>query len=304
MRRLISILLAFILVFSGCSKEEVIRYDLVIYDTSLSEVGDFLNSFENENYVVEAADFTSLNTAEFLAAYKENIKSVNSITIYSENISDENAAEFISFSEDAKIPVIFSIADMSTETLESYDKAFSIKTDYTHAAEIAAEKMTEYWKKHIILDSDANLIFKFAVVRDAELSADMQNFLDTLIADIELYGIPMQLSETVISDNISSSEALEELKQGNEGIIVISDTVLPLIEEYSSENDGVEIITVTNNTENKFSGDFTVLNCFVDYTMYKNAADELIGNYNNRDYLLDDISFPYIEKTIYIPATV
>ncbi len=304
MKRLISVLLAIAFVFSGCSKEEVIRYDLVIYDNSLSEVGEFLNSFENENYVVETVDFSSFNATEFLAIYKENIKSVNSITIYSENISDETADEFISFAEDAKIPVIFSIADMSDEMLDSYDKAFSIKTDYTHAAEMAAEKMTEYWKKHIILDSDDNLIFKFAVVKDAELSADMQSFLDTLIADIELYGIPMQLSETVISDDISSAEDLEGLKLENEGIIVISDAVLPLIAEYSSENDGVEIITVTNNTENNFSGDFTVLNCFVDYTQYKKAADELIINYNNRDYLLNGLSFPYIEKTIFIPATV
>ncbi|MBE6878446.1 MAG: hypothetical protein E7488_04695 [Ruminococcaceae bacterium] len=304
MRRLISVLLVFALVFSGCSKEEVIRYDLVICDNSLSEVSEFLNSFESETYIVETADFASLNADEILAVYRENIKSVNSITVYSENISDETAAAFISFAEDAKVPVIFSIADMSAEVLESYDKAFSIKTDYTHAAEMAAEKMTEYWKKHIILDSDDNLIFKFAVVKDAELSADMQDFLDTLIADIELYGIPMQLSETVISDDISSAEELEELKHENEGIIVISDGILPLIAEYSAENDGVEIITVTNNTENDFSGDFTVLNCFVDYTQYKKAADELVDNYNNREYLLNDISFPYIEKAIYIPATV
>ena len=142
------------------------------------------------------------------------------------------------------------------------------------------------------------------MVKDEALSDAMQNFHDTLIAGIELYGIPMQLSETVFAEDISSAEELEELKSENEGIIVISDSVLPYVEEYSSEGDGIEIIVISNDTDNNFSSDSSVLNCFVDYTLYKDAADELLSNYNSREYLLKDFSFPYIDKTIYISATV
>jgi len=292
------------LVFSGCSKEEVIRYDFVVYDNALDEIGEYLESFENESYIVEKFDIISGNINDLFTNYEEDIKNINSITVYSDNISDDNANFILSFAKKENIPVVFAVADVSEEIFSAYDKVYSVNTDYTHAAEIAAEKMTDYWKDNIIIDSDENLIFKFAVVKDEELSADMQKFHDTLIADIELYGIPMQLNETVISDDISSAEDLENLKENNEGIIVISDEVLPFVAEYSSEDDGVEIITVTNDTDNAFSGDFTVLNCFVDYTQYKKAVDELIENFNNREYMLSNLSFPYIEKTIYIPATI
>ena len=304
MRRLIPLLLAFALLFTACSKEETVRYDLVVCDSALTAVGEYIDSFENEGCRVEKMDFDAEQISGLFASIKESEDAVNSLTVYSEDISAEICDVLMAFAKKENIPLIFSIADVSAEVLESYDKAFCIKTDYTHAAEIAAEKMTEYWKKDIIIDSDENLIFKFAVVKDAELSADMQNFLDTLIADIELYGIPMQHSATVNSEDITSAADLEKLKSENEGIIVISDKVLPFIGEYSADDDGVEIITVTDNTENDFSGDFTVLNCFVDYTQYKAAADEIIGNYNSREYLLKDFSFPYIDKTIYIPATI
>ena len=170
--------------------------------------------------------------------------------------------------------------------------------------EITAEKMTDYWNDDIIIDRDGNYIFKFAVVKDEELSADMQAFHDTIIDRIELYGIPMQLTETVDAEDIGDAEDLEEIKENNEGIIVVSTSLISVLEEYSAEGDGVEVITVTQNNENIFSSKFSVLNCFVDYRQYKKAADELIDNYNNRNYMLEDFSFPYIDKTIYIPATV
>ena len=304
MRRLISVIFILAFCFTGCSKEDIIKYDLVLYDDSLSAVGEYLNSFENEHFVAEEFDFETADIAEYFAAGEELEDKVNSITLYSNVISDDAANSVINFAENINVPVIFSIADINEDILNSYDKAFSIKTDYSHAAEITAEKITDCWKENDIIDSDENLIFKFAVVKDENLSDDMQDFHDTLIADIELYGIPMQLSETVFAEDISSAEALEELKSENEGIIVISDSVLAYVEDYSSEGDGIEIIVITNNTKNDFSSDSSVLNCFVDYTLYKNAADELLSNYNSREYLLSDFSFPYIDKTIYISATV
>ena len=304
MRRLISVIFILMLVFTGCGKEDIVKYDLVLYDDNLSGIGEYLNSFENESFSAEEFDFDTADIADYLSSDKELSDKINSISLYSDALSDDAANSAIDFAAEIDIPVIFSIADVSEDILGSYDKAFSIKTDYIHAAEITAEKMTDLWKDNTIIDSDENLIFKFAVVKDEELSEDMQNFHDTLIDCIELYGIPMQLSETVYAEDISSAEELEELKDENEGIIVVSEEILSCIEEYSPENDGVEIIVVTGDVEKEFSSDSYVLNCFTDYTVYKAAADELIDNYNNREYLLSDFSFPYIDKTIYIPATV
>lgn len=304
MRRIISVIFAALIFLCGCSKKEVIKYDLIVCDNALTTLGSYMDSFKGDAVRVEHTDFTADHISGLLVSLEESDDVVNSITVYSENIPEDVSGELIAFASEENIPVIFAVDEIPQEILASYDKAFSINTNYTHAAEITAEKMTDYWNDDIIIDRDGNYIFKFAVVKDEELSADMQAFHDTIIDRIELYGIPMQLTETVDAKDIGDAEDLEEIKENNEGIIVVSTSLISVLEEYSAEGDGVEVITVTQNNENIFSSKFSVLNCFVDYRQYKKAADELIDNYNNRNYMLEDFSFPYIDKTIYIPATV
>ena len=304
MRRIISVIFAALIFLCGCSKKEVVKYDLIVCDNALTTIGSYMDSFKGDAVRVEHTDFTADHISGLLVSLEESDDVVNSITVYSENITEDVSGELIAFASEENIPVIFAIGEIPQEILASYDKAFSINTNYTHAAEITAEKMTDYWNDDIIIDRDGNYIFKFAVVKDEELSADMQAFHDTIIDRIELYGIPMQLTETVDAEDIGDAEDLEEIKENNEGIIVVSTSLISVLEEYSAEGDGVEVITITQNNENIFSSKFSVLNCFVDYRQYKKAADELIDNYNNRNYMLEDFSFPYIDKTIYIPATV
>lgn len=304
MKRIISVIFAVLIFLCGCGKEDAVRYDLVVCDSTLVSLGSYMDSFKTENLNVEHTDFTADRISGLLALLGESDDEINSVTVYSENITDEISALFIAFAEEKNIPVIFSLSDIPPETLAGYDKAFAICTDFTHAAEITAEKMTDYWNDDTIIDSDENFIFKFAVIKDKELSADMQAFHDTLIDRIELYGIPMQISETVDAEDIDDAGELEELKENSEGIVIVSADLIPLIEEYNAEGDGVEIFTITSGTENSFSSKFAVLNCFVNYEHYKKAADKLIENYNNKDYMLEDFSFPYADKTIYIPATV
>ena len=304
MRRIISVIFAALIFLCGCSKKEVVKYDLIVCDNALTTLGSYMDSFKGDAVRVEHTDFTADHISGLLVSLEESDDVVNSITVYSENITEDVSGELIAFASEENIPVIFAVDEIPQEILASYDKAFSINTNYTHAAEITAEKMTDYWNDDIIIDRDGNYIFKFAVVKDEELSADMQAFHDTIIDRIELYGIPMQLTETVDAEDIGDAEDLKEIKENNEGIIVVSTSLISVLEEYSAEGDGVEVITVTQNNENIFSSKFSVLNCFVDYRQYKKAADELIDNYNNRNYMLEDFSFPYIDKTIYIPATV
>ena len=304
MKKLIFILVLSLLALCGCSKKEVIVYDFVICDKELASAAKYLKGFENENYVVNVTDFSEESLNAIIQGLDDNADGLNSVTVYSENLAEEMAVKFVEIAKDNKIPVVFAITEISDEVLQSYDKVYAINTDYTHAAEITAEKVTDYWHKNIIIDRDKNLIFSFAVIKDDKLDENMESFLDTLVADIELYGIPMQVNETVSASEIDDAEDIEKIKENNEGIIIVSNSISDYLAEYSSEGDGVEVIAVTHDVQNLFSSDFNILNCFVNYTQYKVAADKIIENYNNREYLLNDFSFPYIDKTIYIPATV
>ena len=48
MKKIIPALFTLLLLFSGCSKEETVIYDMVICDTSLSELTEYLSGFEND----------------------------------------------------------------------------------------------------------------------------------------------------------------------------------------------------------------------------------------------------------------
>ena len=121
---------------------------------------------------------------------------------------------------------------------------------------------------------------------------------------MELYGIPMQINSTVSPAEITDTDALAALKAENEGIVAVSDEILSVISQYTTESETVEIITVSQGADNTLSGKAFVLNCFTDYKNYKFASDEIIANYNNRQYPLIQISFPVKDRTVFIPATL
>ena len=120
----------------------------------------------------------------------------------------------------------------------------------------------------------------------------------------KLYGVPMQINVDISPDEVTSGENLMTLNQNNEALIVLNKSASKYINEYSPYSNGIELITFTENYTNPFSENTSVLHCFVDYYAYKQVADEIIENFNNRQYPLIKISFPYIERTVFIPATV
>ena len=305
MKRLIALLFVVCTILCGCSeKKEIIPYDLAICDVAMNEMCDYLNGFENENYKVEKIDFTAEQLAGVITALQENNNGLNSITLYGKNITDEMAHQTIAFADTLEIPVTFAFSNISTDTLKSYDKAFCITTNYTHAAEITAKKIDELWDSNIIIDADKNMLFAFASVKTAELSAEMQTYYDTLVAGIELYGVPMEIGGDISPDEVTSGDSLVAFNATNEALIVIDKASLPYINEYTPYSSGVELITFSEGSENIFAENSSVLHCFVDYDDYKLAADEIIKNFNNRQYPLITNSFPVIERTVYIPATV
>ena len=305
MIRLISVLFACCLFLCGCGeKEEFVSYDLAICDITMTETCDYLNSFENENFSVMETEVSSEHFNVILSALKTSSEGLNSITVYSKNTTDENAQQFIDFAKTKEVPVTFAFSNISTETLKSYDKAFCIVTNYKHAAEMTAKKIHSLWSDNIIKDADSNKIFTFASVKNEVLSPEMQVFHNTLIAGIELYGVPMQINSSISPDGITSGDSLVALNENNEALIVVDNSAAAYINDYTPYSDGIELITVTESYQNSLTEAPCALNCFIDYSMYKQAADEIIRNYNNRQYPLIEMSFPCIERTVYIPATV
>ncbi|MBR2028876.1 MAG: hypothetical protein IKA10_07835 [Oscillospiraceae bacterium] len=305
MKHLISLLFVCCIFLCGCGeKEEIVSYDLAICDISMTETCDYLNSFESEKFSVMETEVSSEHFDVIINALKASSEGLNSITVYSDKLSDENAKQFIDFVRTKEIPVTFAFSNISTETLISYDKAFCITTNYKHAAEITAERIKYLWAENTIKDADENKIFTFACVKNDNLSENMQIFYDTLIAGIELYGVPMQINSSISPDQIGSGDSLVAFNETNEALIIVDKSASSFIKDYTPYSNGIELIAVTESFQNNLSDCTYALNCFIDFSMYKQAADEIIRNFNNRQYPLIEMSFPYIERTVYIPATV
>lgn len=306
MRRLISILFAVCLLLCGCSseKEEIVQYDLAICDVAMNEMCEYLKGFENENYTVMETEFSAEHLNVIVSALKTYSEGLNSITLYSENITEETALQFIEFVKTKQLPVTFAFSNINSEILNSYDKAFCITTNYKHAAEMTAEKIKTLWAEGTIIDADDNMIFTFASVKNEELPFKMQEFYDTLISGIELYGVPMQVNNSILPEEVTSGENLVAINEANEALIVVDKSTSQYINQYTPYSSGIELITITENYQNALSECSFVLHCFVDYSDYKQAADEIVRNFNNRQYPLINISFPVMERTIFIPATV
>lgn len=304
MKKIIPFIAVIVLLFAGCSKDETPSYNLSVCDTKLAEMCIYLDSFESETFKTEKIDFDDEQLSGLITSLQEKRKEIDSITVYSKNISEEKAAEFISFAQELNIPVIFAFSNIATETLTSYDKAFCITTDYIHAGEITAEYTKQLWTDGSIADTNGDQIFSFSVIKAENADDDYELFYSTLIDAMELYGIPMQINSTVFPAEITDADALAALKAENEGIIVIADEILSVIGQYTTENETVEIITVSQGADNALSGKTFVLNCFTDYKNYKFASDEIIANYNDRQYPLIKISFPVKDRTVFIPATL
>lgn len=305
MKRLISLLFVCCLFLCGCSeKEEIVTYDLAICDVAMTEMCEYISGFESENYTVMQTEFSLQHLDVIISALNTYSEGLNSITLYSENITDESAQLFIDFVKEKRLPVTFAFSNISNETLNSYDKAFCITTNYKHAGEMTAEKIKQLWADDVIIDADDNMIFTFASVKNEEMSPDMQIFYDTLIAGIELYGVPMQINGDISPDEVTSGDSIVALNEANEALIIMDKSAAAYINDYTPYSSGVEIITITENYHNTLIESPFALHCFIDYSMYKQAADEIIRNFNNRQYPLIEISYPCIDRTIYIPATI
>ncbi len=298
---LLSVFLCSVL-FVGCSTDnKQVKYDLTICDSNMDSIYSYFENFVSENYKLAKYDFSE----NLIDDFKNNFdnKFLNSITIYSINISDEQANQIIEFAKSKNIPIIFAMSEISLNILNTYDKAVCLVTDFSHAGELTAKKINDMWKSQTIVDTDGDKIFSFSIIKDAELVPYLNTFYNSLLENIELYGVPLHKVDEVNIDDVTSLDAFNQVINKVEGVIVISNYSLSLINEYTKNTEGVNIIAYNNGSANSYNSPFAAT-CFVNFQDYKKSTDEMIFNFNNKKHIIDNISFPYTDLTVYIPAII
>ena len=108
--------------------------------------------------------------------------------------------------------------------------------------------------------------------------------------------------ERVKSDEPELYQAIVALNEANEALIIMDKSAAAYINDYTPYSSGVEIITITENYHNTLIESPFALHCFIDYSMYKQAADEIIRNFNNRNQQLPCRNHRLICKRVRNPA--
>ena len=304
MKKLLFVLMLLSFAFSGCTKEEYVRYDLAICDFGMNTVCEYMSGFESENFRVMNTEFSDEQLDIVIKALNASNEGLESITVYSKNVSVEYAEQFISFAKTKEIPIVFVFSAIDDDILTEYDKAFCITTNYSHAAEELALKVDKLWENNEIIDVDTNMIFSFSVIFDDIKSENTESFYNCLTYNMELYGIPMQVKNSLTVSDLNNEEVISSLKNSNEGFIVLADELLPYYGQYAPAGEGFELITLTEGIENPAADYPFVISCFIDYKDYKLASDEILRGYRNKEFPLDSVTFPYINRTVFIPAHI
>ena len=304
MKKIASLLAVLVFLFTGCNNQSEAKSDLSLCDSSLNDMFQYLETKQDETDKLESFDYSNDNITALLERLGTEGEGLNSITVYSKNITDETASQFIAVARQNNIPVTFAMSEISSDILSVYDKAFSITTNYFHAAEEMAMRIKEMWTSGTINDIDSNQIFTFSVIKSEYSDVYTELFYTHLTENMELYGIPMQINNILTPTELESEDTLAELRNNSEGFVVLADELLPYYAQYPPAGDGVEIITLQEGTTNTVKDYPFVACCYIDYKNYKLVADEILDGFNEKEFPLDDVLFPYIERTVYIPATV
>lgn len=301
MKKLILLLLAVMLCFAGCSSKEIPTYTLAICDQDYEQLCTYMSQQQNETFKAENVHFSAEILAQKAQEIADNKDNIRCISVYG-NVSEETALLFVDAAKEKDIPVVFAFGSVSDDVLLSYDKAVCIKTNYTHAAEISAVKIKELWADGHIADRDENMIMSFAGITDD--SSATREYYNALVKNIELYGVPMQHNGTVLPNSINEQESWDAFMVNNEFVIVCHSFMHHALSEYTTDSGKKEfLIFDTTNDGTVRDRDFAV-NCYIDFKYYKQAVDEVAANFEQRTFLFADLSYPYIDKTIYIPAEI
>ncbi|MBQ5783000.1 MAG: hypothetical protein IIV99_06420 [Oscillospiraceae bacterium] len=301
MKKLILLLLTVVFCFAGCSGKEIPSYNLAICDETLEQLSTYLSQQETESFKTESCDFSAETLAQKAQEIADSKDKINCITLFGD-VGEETALLFVETAKEKDIPVVFAFDDTSNDVLSGYDKAVCIKTNYTHTAEMSAIKIKELWADGHIADSDENMIMSFAGITDD--SDATREYYNALVKNIEIYGVPIQHNGTVLPNSINEKESWDAFMADNEFVIVCHSFMHTALSEYTTESGKKEfLIFDTTDDDSTRKLDFAV-NCYISFEDYKQAVDEVVANFEQRTFILNNLSYPYIDKTIYIPAEI
>ncbi len=286
--------------FTGCNKEEVIKYNLNIISPTFEEIYEQYSLEENETnkYVLKSAnEYSTILSNEILS-------SLESLTICDDDISEENVQEIINLCKSKNISVFFMMNDINKDILNTYDKAFCISANYTYIGEAFAGYIKNIWQNEI-KDRDDNKIFTFSVIKPEKLSIVQQTFYESLLKNIELLGIPLQQLDEIFLSNGDIINYCEENKKLNEAFFILDSSSLILFpNNYTPYSDGIEILGMDFASHNNYSEFPYIKICLINYKDYFETRNIVLKNIQNKIYPFENLEFDVIDKTIYIKPII
>lgn len=195
------------------------------------------------------------------------------------------------------------MANVSGETISSYDKAFLISTNNTYHGELLANEIKICGKMELF-DQNGDQIFQYVVLRDEGTLQSELDFGVSLIKNIELLGVPMEELDDVKtqSDEILSVMNAEDR---SECFVVLSSQLLTnLKDQYSPKGDGIEILGITYGFENQYADSQFMKISFINYNDMFRARDAILQNINNKVYPFTDFAYNHIDKIVYIEPSI
>ena len=151
MKRLLSLLLVFVLIFSlvGCmgrGSEEISVLYYTFSDTYISSVRGALDKtlktagIGYHNYDANGNQTTQTEQVDTAIAKGTKLLLVNIV----DTGSDDAARAIVEKAKSASVPVIFFNRSVSSAVLDSYDKCYFVGTDYEEAGKLQGEMIAEY----------------------------------------------------------------------------------------------------------------------------------------------------------------
>ena len=283
-------------IFSGC-KEKGPTYDTIIfYHDDITVYHKFSSGeSENEKYFLleEGRGITDFD--------RDKLSHSDSLTIFATDIPADDAEWAVKYCDRKNIPVFFMNCEVDKELIDSYDKAFCIKTDFLYAGEVFANHIKDIWKEGLS-DNDENQIFSFAVITPETVPADYQAFYDSFLKEIELIGIPLEQKDMIFLSRGDVLPYCNENQGECEAFILLSQEYLALAyQEYEPYGEGVEILGMSmgNHISNEF-----INTCYIDFADYFLARNIVLNNIKNKLYPFTDFDYSFIDKNIYIQPVI
>ena len=302
MKKIIKLLFSVLIIaalFSACVKEKPVKYNLTLVQNSASDIYEHFANRQSDT------DKYEYYTADELSKYlsTDNIEKINSVTVFDTDITDETATEIINICASKDVPVFFIMSNISSETISSYDKAFLISTNNTYHGELLANEIKNLWKNGID-DRNGDQIFQYVVLRDEGTLQSELNFGVSLIKNIELLGVPMEELDDVKTQSDEILSVMNAEDQSECFVVLSSQLLTNLKDQYSPKGDGIEILGITYGFENQYADSPFMKISFINYNDMFRARDAILQNINNKVYPFTDFAYNHIDKIVYIEPSI